>query len=53
MWARLAFAEDVRRLEQLCAAGNVTAAWSLFERLRSVHPMLMSELTAFERKESA
>jgi CheY-like chemotaxis protein len=49
----LAFSEDVRRLEQLCAAGNATAAWSLFERLRSVHPLLIAEMTAFERKESA
>ena len=49
----LAFAEDVRRLEQLCAAGNASAAWTGFERLRSVHPMLISELAALERKESA
>jgi HPt (histidine-containing phosphotransfer) domain-containing protein len=48
-----AFSEDVRRLEQLCAAGNASAASSVFERLRSVHPMLISELTAAERKESA
>jgi two-component system, sensor histidine kinase len=49
----MAFAEDVRRLEQLCAAGNESAAWTVFERLRSVHPMLISELAALERKESA
>ena len=48
-----AFSEDVRRLEQLCAAGNVSAAWSAFERLRSAHPALLSELTALERRESA
>ncbi|HEX4267392.1 MAG TPA: two-component regulator propeller domain-containing protein [Steroidobacteraceae bacterium] len=48
-----AFSEDVRRLEQLCAAGNVSAAWSAFERLRSAHPALLSELTTLERKESA
>ncbi len=49
----MAFSEDVRRLEQLCAAGNASAAWSAFERLRSAHPALIAELTAFERKESA
>jgi HPt (histidine-containing phosphotransfer) domain-containing protein len=49
----MAFSEDVRRLEQLCAAGNVSAAWSAFERLRSAHPALLSELTALERRESA
>ncbi len=49
----MAFSEDVRRLEQLCAAGNVSAAWSAFERLRSAHPALISELTALERRESA
>ena len=49
----MAFSEDVRRLEQLCAAGNVSAALSTFERLRSVHPALVAELTALERRESA
>jgi CheY-like chemotaxis protein/HPt (histidine-containing phosphotransfer) domain-containing protein len=49
----MAFSEDVRRLEQLCAAGNASAAWSAFERLRAAHPALIAELTAFERKESA
>jgi signal transduction histidine kinase/HPt (histidine-containing phosphotransfer) domain-containing protein/ActR/RegA family two-component response regulator len=49
----MAFSEDVRRLEQLCAAGNASAAWSLFERLRAVHPMLISELTAHEERVSA
>ena len=48
-----AFSEDVRRLEQLCAAGNASAAWSAFERLRSAHPALITELTALERRESA
>jgi len=49
----MAFSEDVRRLEQLCAAGNASAAWSVFERLRSAHPALISELTALGRRESA
>jgi len=49
----LAFAEDVRRLEQLCAGGDATAAWSAFERLHAAHPALISELTSLERKESA
>jgi signal transduction histidine kinase/ligand-binding sensor domain-containing protein/CheY-like chemotaxis protein/HPt (histidine-containing phosphotransfer) domain-containing protein len=49
----LAFSDDVRRLEQLCAAGNAAAAWSAFERLRSAHPALISELTALERRQSA
>jgi signal transduction histidine kinase/ligand-binding sensor domain-containing protein/CheY-like chemotaxis protein/HPt (histidine-containing phosphotransfer) domain-containing protein len=49
----LAFSEDVRRLEQLCSAGNAAGAWSAFERLRSAHPALISELTALERRQSA
>jgi CheY-like chemotaxis protein len=49
----LAFSEDVRRLEQLCAGGNATAAWSAFERLRTAHPALLAELTGLERRESA
>jgi signal transduction histidine kinase/ligand-binding sensor domain-containing protein/CheY-like chemotaxis protein/HPt (histidine-containing phosphotransfer) domain-containing protein len=49
----LAFSEDVRRLEQLCAAGDASAAWSAFERLRSAHPALIAELTALDRRESA
>ncbi len=49
----MAFSEDVRRLEQLCAAGNASAAWSALERLRSAHPALVAELTALERRESA
>jgi two-component system sensor histidine kinase/response regulator len=49
----MAFSEDVRRLEQLCAAGDVTAAWSVFERLHSAHPSLISELAGFERREIA
>lgn len=49
----IAFSEDVRRLEQLCAAGDSTGAWRVFERLRAAHPTLISELTALERKESA
>jgi signal transduction histidine kinase/CheY-like chemotaxis protein/HPt (histidine-containing phosphotransfer) domain-containing protein len=49
----LAFSEDVRRLEQLCAAGDVTAAWGAFERLRSAHPALIAELMGVERRESA
>jgi signal transduction histidine kinase/DNA-binding NarL/FixJ family response regulator len=49
----MAFSEDVRRLEQVCAAGNASAAWNAFERLRSAHPALIFELTALERRESA
>ena len=49
----IAFSEDVRRLEQLCASGDATAAWSAFERLRSAHPALIRELTGLERRESA
>ena len=50
----LVFSEDVRRLEQLCAGGDAAAAWSAFERLRSAHPALISELTGLvERRESA
>jgi signal transduction histidine kinase/ligand-binding sensor domain-containing protein/CheY-like chemotaxis protein/HPt (histidine-containing phosphotransfer) domain-containing protein len=49
----MAFSEDVRRLEQLCAAGDSAAVFSAFERLRSAHPALILELTALERRESA
>jgi CheY-like chemotaxis protein/HPt (histidine-containing phosphotransfer) domain-containing protein len=49
----LAFSEDVRRLEQLCAGGDANRAWSAFERLRSAHPALICELTELERMESA
>jgi signal transduction histidine kinase/ligand-binding sensor domain-containing protein/CheY-like chemotaxis protein/HPt (histidine-containing phosphotransfer) domain-containing protein len=49
----IAFAEDVRRLEQLCAAGDATPAWSAFDRLRSAHPALIAELLGLERRESA
>jgi CheY-like chemotaxis protein/HPt (histidine-containing phosphotransfer) domain-containing protein len=49
----MAFSEDVRRLEQLSAAGNASAAWSAFERLRAAHPVLIAELTSLERRESA
>ena len=49
----MAFSEDVRRLEKLCAASDPAAAWSALERLRSAHPALIAELTALERKESA
>jgi signal transduction histidine kinase/ligand-binding sensor domain-containing protein/CheY-like chemotaxis protein/HPt (histidine-containing phosphotransfer) domain-containing protein len=48
----MAFSEDVRRLEKLCAAGDSARAWSALERLRAAHPALISELTALE-KESA
>ncbi|MGH8293935.1 MAG: two-component regulator propeller domain-containing protein [Steroidobacteraceae bacterium] len=49
----IAFSEDVRRLEQLCAAADSAGAWSAFERLRSAHPALISQLTALDRRESA
>jgi signal transduction histidine kinase/ligand-binding sensor domain-containing protein/CheY-like chemotaxis protein/HPt (histidine-containing phosphotransfer) domain-containing protein len=49
----MAFSEHVRRLEQLCAAGDSTGAWGAFERLRSAHPALISELTALDQRESA
>ena len=49
----MAFSEDVRRLEQLCAEGDATAAWSVFERLHAAHPTLISEMTGLERRESA
>ena len=49
----IAFSEDVRRLEQLCTAGDASAAWSVFERLHSAHPALISKLAGLERRESA
>jgi signal transduction histidine kinase/ligand-binding sensor domain-containing protein/CheY-like chemotaxis protein/HPt (histidine-containing phosphotransfer) domain-containing protein len=49
----IAFSEDVRRLEQLCTAGDAAAAWSVFERLRSAHPALICELTGLERRQIA
>jgi signal transduction histidine kinase/ligand-binding sensor domain-containing protein/CheY-like chemotaxis protein/HPt (histidine-containing phosphotransfer) domain-containing protein len=49
----LAFSEDVKRLEQLCAAGDSREARGAFERLRSAHPALIAELTALDQRESA
>ena len=49
----MAFSEDVRRLEQLCAGGDAAAAWSTYERLRSAHPALIAALAAFEQRETA
>jgi signal transduction histidine kinase/ligand-binding sensor domain-containing protein/CheY-like chemotaxis protein/HPt (histidine-containing phosphotransfer) domain-containing protein len=49
----MAFSEDVRRLEKLCASADAAKAWSALERLRAAHPALISELTARERKETA
>ncbi|MGH7057852.1 MAG: response regulator, partial [Acetobacteraceae bacterium] len=49
----IAFSADVRRLEQLCAAGDSSGAWSAFECLRSAHPALISELTALDHRETA
>jgi CheY-like chemotaxis protein/HPt (histidine-containing phosphotransfer) domain-containing protein len=49
----IAFSEDVRRLEQLCAGAAAPAAWSAFERLRSAHPALLAELTGLEQREIA
>ncbi len=49
----LAFSEEVRRLEQVCAGGDTTAAWTTFERLRAVHPALISEMTGLELRASA
>ncbi|HEX5460004.1 MAG TPA: two-component regulator propeller domain-containing protein [Steroidobacteraceae bacterium] len=49
----MAFSDDVRRLEQLCAGGEATAAWSTCERLGAAHPTLIAELAAFERREIA
>jgi len=49
----MAFSEDVRRLEQLCAGGDAASASSTYERLRSAHPALIAELAAFEQRETA
>jgi signal transduction histidine kinase/ligand-binding sensor domain-containing protein/CheY-like chemotaxis protein/HPt (histidine-containing phosphotransfer) domain-containing protein len=49
----MAFSEDVRRLEQLCAGGDATAAWSTYERLGSAHPALIAELLSFDQRETA
>jgi signal transduction histidine kinase/ligand-binding sensor domain-containing protein/DNA-binding NarL/FixJ family response regulator len=49
----IAFSEDVRRLEQLCTAGDATAAWTAFERLRAAHPALLAELLGLDRRETA
>jgi signal transduction histidine kinase/ligand-binding sensor domain-containing protein/CheY-like chemotaxis protein/HPt (histidine-containing phosphotransfer) domain-containing protein len=49
----LAFSEDVRRLEQLCAGGDAAAAWCAFERLRSAHPALITEMLGLEQRETA
>jgi signal transduction histidine kinase/CheY-like chemotaxis protein/HPt (histidine-containing phosphotransfer) domain-containing protein len=49
----LSFAKGVRRLEELCAAGDADRARSVFERLWMAYPSLIEELSRLRRRESA
>jgi signal transduction histidine kinase/ligand-binding sensor domain-containing protein/CheY-like chemotaxis protein/HPt (histidine-containing phosphotransfer) domain-containing protein len=49
----LSFAADVRHLEHLCAAGEATSAQPLFEKVWTVYPALIEELSSLRRKASA
>jgi hypothetical protein len=49
----LSFAKDVRRLGQLCHAGEALAARALLDRLTGAHPALLEALTRLQLKESA
>jgi two-component system sensor histidine kinase/response regulator len=49
----LAFANDVRRLGQLCLTGDATRAQRLHATLQAVHPALIEELTRVQLQASA
>ena len=49
----LAFAGDVRRLGQLCVAGDTAGSRALHDKLQQVHPALIEQLTRLQMKESA
>jgi signal transduction histidine kinase/ligand-binding sensor domain-containing protein/CheY-like chemotaxis protein/HPt (histidine-containing phosphotransfer) domain-containing protein len=49
----LAFAADVRRLENICGGGDVQSARSLGRRLAAALPALMEELARLQLRESA
>ncbi len=48
-----AFSHDVRRLEQLCAAGDCAAANELHGRLKAAHPALIAQLETLRFEEIA
>jgi hypothetical protein len=49
----LAFAREVRRIEQLCAYADLTAATPAAAQLARAHPALCLELDAFRLQASA
>ena len=49
----LAFAKEVRQLEQSCAAGDAVAVHLLFDTLRATHPSLMDELLELKLRATA
>ena len=49
----LAFANAVIELERLCVANNTAAAWRLYERIGSAHPLLVGQLKALTLRATA
>jgi HPt (histidine-containing phosphotransfer) domain-containing protein len=49
----LAYAKEVRQLEQLCVAGNVDTVQPLFDLLRTAHPRLIEELLELKLRATA
>jgi signal transduction histidine kinase/ligand-binding sensor domain-containing protein/CheY-like chemotaxis protein/HPt (histidine-containing phosphotransfer) domain-containing protein len=49
----LAFSSDVRRLGQMCAAGDAAGARQLYEQLATAYPALLEELTRIQLRASA
>jgi len=49
----ISFANDIRHLEHLCAAGEAAAARPLFEKVWTVYPALIEELSSLRLKVSA
>ncbi|HWG32395.1 MAG TPA: two-component regulator propeller domain-containing protein [Steroidobacteraceae bacterium] len=49
----LAYAKEVRQLEQLCVAGDADAVQPLFDLLRTAHPRLIEELLQLKLRATA
>jgi signal transduction histidine kinase/ligand-binding sensor domain-containing protein/CheY-like chemotaxis protein/HPt (histidine-containing phosphotransfer) domain-containing protein len=49
----LAFANVVVELERFCIAKNIEAAWRLYERISSAHPLLVGQLKSLTLRATA
>jgi HPt (histidine-containing phosphotransfer) domain-containing protein len=49
----LAYAQEVRQLEQLCLAGDAAAVQPVFDLLRTAHPRLIDELLELKLRATA